>query len=137
MPSAATAQWIILIQSAGLSSVQRRKHRISFHIKAKALQNYVEGSFKVKELRNFPVEANFRAKVRLEDIYSIYPLEGITLKGDLFANLKMNGTYDPKRKLIPKTNVVLNLNNGYIKLAEYPNLPIENIKVETHINSTN
>lgn len=107
------------------------------HIEAKALQNYVEGSFKVKDLQNFPVEADFKAKVRLEDIYSIYPLEGITLKGDLFANLKMNGTYDPKRKRIPKTNLVLNLNNGYVKLADYPNLPIENIKVETHVKSTN
>lgn len=107
------------------------------HVDAKSLQNYVEGSFKVDDLKRFPIDADFKAKIKLEDIYRIYPLEGIDLRGDLLVNLKAKGVYDFKTKKIPQSNAVLNLTNGYIRLAEYPNLPLENIKVETHVKSTN
>lgn len=107
------------------------------HISIKALQNYVEGNFKVNDFKTFPVNADFKAKVRLQDIYSIYPLQGIDVKGELFANLKMNGAYDPKHKRIPRTDIVLKVANGYLKLHEYPNLPIEDIKIETHLKSKN
>ena len=46
------------------------------------------------------------------------------MRGDLLVKMKANGTYEPKRKKVPVSNSVVILKNGYIKLHEYPNLPL-------------
>ena len=104
-------------------------------IDAKAMDNYMIGRLELKNLNNFPINADFGAKIHLEDIYKIYPIKNIDMRGDLFVKMKANGTYEPKRKKVPVSNTVVILKNGYIKLHEYPNLPLENIMVETHIKS--
>ncbi len=104
-------------------------------IDAKAMDNYVAGRIELKNLNNFPINADFGAKVHLEDIYKIYPVKNIELRGDLFVKMKANGTYEPKRKKVPVSNSTVILKNGYIKLKDYPNLPLENITVETRIKS--
>nr|WP_314546596.1 AsmA-like C-terminal region-containing protein [uncultured Empedobacter sp.] len=104
-------------------------------IDAKAMDNYMIGRLELKNLNNFPINADFGAKIHLEDIYKIYPIKNIDMRGDLFVKMKANGTYEPKRKKVPVSNTVVILKNGYIKLHEYPNLPLENITVETHIKS--
>lgn len=104
-------------------------------IDAKAMDNYMIGRLELKNLNNFPINADFGAKIHLEDIYKIYPIKNIDMRGDLLVKMKANGTYEPKRKKVPVSNSVVILKNGYIKLHEYPNLPLENITVETHIKS--
>ena len=104
-------------------------------IDAKAMDNFMIGRLELKNLNNFPINADFAAKIRLEDIYKIYPVQNIDMRGDLYVKMKANGTYEPKRKKVPISNTILKLRNGYIKLHEYPNLPLENITVETHIKS--
>lgn len=105
------------------------------NIDAKALDNFAKGKIEIKNLYNYPIDADFTAKVHLEDIYKIYPLKGIALRGDLFIKSKAVGTYEPKSKKVPVTNSTLSLKNGYIKLDSYPDLPLENINVETQIKS--
>lgn len=104
-------------------------------IDAKALDNYIIGKLKVDNLDNFPIDANLKAQVHLEDIYKIYPLKGIELRGDLFAQMNAKGTYDPKRKKVPVTNSILSVKNGYLKFDDLPSLPLEDISIETHIKS--
>jgi len=104
-------------------------------IDAKALDNYAKGKIEVKNLQNYLIDADFTAKIHLQDIYKIYPLKGIVLRGDLFVKTKANGTYEPKLKRVPVSNSTLNLKNGYIQFADYPELPLENINVETHVKS--
>ena len=105
------------------------------NIDAKALDNFAKGKIEIKNLYNYPIDADFTAKVHLEDIYKIYPLKGVDLRGDLFIKSKAVGTYEPKSKKVPVTNSTLSLKNGYIKLDSYPDLPLENINVETQIKS--
>ena len=104
-------------------------------VDAKALNNYIVGNLKINNLKDFPVSADVKADVNLADIYQIYPLKGIDLRGNLFAQMKMNGTYDPKRKKVPVTNSVLIVKNGYLKFDELPTLPLEDITIETHVKS--
>lgn len=104
-------------------------------IDAKALDNYLFGKINIKNFKNYPIDANFKAKVHLQDIYKIYPLEGIDLRGDLFAQMKVNGIYDPVRKIVPVSNTVLVVKNGYLRYDDMPNLPLENINIETQIKS--
>lgn len=105
------------------------------NIDAKALDNYAKGKIEIKNLYNYPIDADFTAKIHLEDIYKIYPVKGINLHGDLFVQSKATGTYEPKKKKVPVTNSTLSLKNGFIKLDSYPELPLENINVETQIKS--
>lgn len=104
-------------------------------IDAKAMNNYIIGKLKVDNLSNFPLDADIRADVNLADIYKIYPLKGIDLRGNLFAQMKAHGIYDPKRKKVPVTNSVLIVKNGYLKMDDLPTLPLEDISIETHIKS--
>ena len=104
-------------------------------INAQALNNYIVGAIKVDNLSNFPINAALEAKIHLEDIYKIYPLKGMDLKGDLFASLSAKGVYDPKRKMVPVTNTKLIVKNGYLRFDDLPTLPMENIAIETHIKS--
>ena len=105
------------------------------HIDAKALDNYAKGKIEIQNLETFPIDADFTAKVHLQDIYKIYPVQGIDMRGDLFLQTKAKGTYEPQRKRVPTSNSILTLKNGFIKMHEYPELPLENIQVETHIKS--
>lgn len=105
------------------------------HIDAKAMDNYAQGKIEVKNLNNYPIDADFTAKIHLQDIYKIYPVKGIDLRGDLFVKSKAVGTYEPKRKKVPVSNSTLSLKNGFIRFDDYPELPLENINVETHIKS--
>ncbi len=104
-------------------------------IDAKALDNYAKGKIEIKNLNNYPIDADFTAKIHLQDIYKIYPVKGIDLRGDLFVQSKAVGTYEPKKKRVPVSNSTLSLKNGFIKFADYPELPLENINVETHVKS--
>ena len=104
-------------------------------IDAKALDNFILGKLEVKNLKNFPINADFKAKIKLQDIYKIYPIQNIDMRGDLFVQMKANGTYEPKRKKVPVSNSVVILRNGYIRLKDYSDLPLENITVETRIKS--
>ncbi|SFM77871.1 AsmA protein [Algoriella xinjiangensis] len=104
-------------------------------IDAKALDNFIFGKLEVKNLKNFPINADFKAKIKLQDIYKIYPVQNIDMRGDLFVQMKANGTYEPKRKKVPVSNSVIILRNGYIRLKDYSDLPLENITVETRIKS--
>ena len=104
-------------------------------IDAKALDNFILGKLEVKNLKNFPINADFKAKIKLQDIYKIYPIQNIDMRGDLYVQMKANGTYEPKRKKVPVSNSVVILRNGYIRLKDYSDLPLENITVETRIKS--
>lgn len=104
-------------------------------IDAKALDNFIEGKLKISNLKNFPIDADFKAKMHLQDIYKIYPLTGIDLRGDLFAQMKAKGTYEPNRKKVPVSKSVFVLKNGYLRFEDLPNLPLENISIETHLKS--
>lgn len=76
-------------------------------IDAKAMDNYMIGRLELKNLNNFPINADFGAKIHLEDIYKIYPIKNIDMRGDLFVKMKANGTYEPKRKKVPVSNTVV------------------------------
>jgi AsmA protein len=89
----------------------------------------------VKNLEKYPIDADFTAKIHLQDIYKICPVKGIDLRGDLFVKSKAIGTYEPKHKRVPVSNSTLSLKNGFIKFDSYPELPLENINVETHVKS--
>src|SRR5665811_1936678 len=69
---------------------------------------------------------------KLEELTSIFPIEGMELKGSLNINATAAGRYDSLANIMPHIDAVLVLNNGYIKSEEYP-APIENLNINLSV----
>ena len=106
------------------------------NLNANVLNNYIKGYFKLSAAAGFPVDAGLQAKFNLADIKQFYPVDGITLKGNLLADMQVKGQYLPKKNIFPVTKANVVLQDGSIQTKYYPH-PIENIQVNTNITNSN
>lgn len=98
--------------------------------------NPISGRLLLKNLITYDIDGQLLGKLNLEELTSIFPIEGMELKGTLNINATAEGRYDSVAKVIPKIDAVAVLNNGYVKSSEYP-APIEYLNVNlTAINQT-
>jgi hypothetical protein len=72
------------------------------------------------------LDAAISAKLNLAELTSMFPMEGLEMKGAYALDLKAKGVYDSLKKIIPAVEASMSLNNGYVKSSEFP-LPIENL----------
>ncbi|RXK81987.1 AsmA family protein [Filimonas effusa] len=105
------------------------------NINATILGSYLKGYFKLHNLADKDIEASLRAVCHLQDLAQVYPMDSLTLKGDLAMNLDAKGRYLPERRIFPVAKANLTLKNGFIQTKYYPQ-PIENIKVTADISNT-
>lgn len=104
-------------------------------INMNVLANYLKGYIKVANLKTYPLDAKLESAFNLADIQSFYPLDSLELKGNLLMNLVAKGTYEPKKRRFPVSNIAVSLKDGYIKSLAYP-LPLEKINLITHIKNS-
>jgi AsmA protein len=106
------------------------------NLNANVLDNFIKGYFKLSAAPGFPMDAGLKAKFNLADIRKFYPVEGLSLSGNLNADLQTKGKYLPAKKMFPVTNANISLQNGSVQTQYYPH-PIQNIQVTANItNST-
>lgn len=108
------------------------------NLNASVFNNYIRGYFRMKATPGLPMDADIKANFNLADIRKIYPIDslGVTLAGNLAANLQTKGRYLPAKKIYPVTKANIVLQNGTIKTKYYPH-PIHNIQVNTSITNNN
>jgi hypothetical protein len=94
--------------------------------------NPVSGRFALANLVSYDIDAALNGKLNMEEMTSIFPIEGMTIKGILDVNAQAKGRYDSIAELIPAIDAKMLLSNGYIKSADYP-APIENLNVNASI----
>ena len=94
--------------------------------------NPITGRLLLKNLVTYDMDGQLLGKLNLEELTSIFPIEGMELKGSLNINATAEGRYDSVAKVIPKIDAVAVLNNGYVKSTEYP-APIENLNVNLSV----
>ena len=94
--------------------------------------NPINGRLLLKNLVTYDMDGQLLGKLNLEELTSIFPIEGMDLKGSLNINATAEGRYDSVAKVIPKIDAVAVLNNGYVKSTEYP-APIENLNVNLSV----
>ncbi len=99
------------------------------NIDVKALGNHITGFFRVKNIDDFPVEANLDMFVRLSEIKQFYPLDSVELNGVLTAKLTSSGYYQAQKNMFPKTEATFKVENASVKTKYYP-APIEKIAVD-------
>jgi len=105
------------------------------NLNANVLDNYIKGYFKASAAPGYPMDAGLKAKFNMEDIKKFYPIEGMTLSGNLLADLQTKGKYIPAKRIFPKTSANVVLQNGSVQTKYYPH-PIENIQVNANITNS-
>lgn len=95
-------------------------------------KDYLKSKFYVEGIKTPDINADFKANIDLEKLMQALGIPNITLKGNLAGDIKANGKFDLKNKLLPVTNGVVNLENGYLKTPYYPN-PITDITIKSRI----
>lgn len=94
------------------------------------------GSFFLKDLVNYEMDAKLKGTLDLLEMTSIFPIEDMELKGQLAIDVNAAGRYDSLSGEIPKVDAEVNLSNGFVKSTAYP-APIDNINVKASaINTT-
>jgi len=98
------------------------------NIDIKALNNSIKGFVRLANTKDFPVDANLDIVFRLSDIKKIYPLDSLDINGDVLMNIRSTGNYQPAKKMFPKTEALVKMENGSVRTKYYP-APIEKIAV--------
>ncbi|MBS1636176.1 MAG: AsmA family protein [Bacteroidetes bacterium] len=96
--------------------------------------NPVHGHIAVQGIRDMTVNADILVKADLSHLEQIYPINGVTLKGVLNSEIKIDGRYNDSLKLFPKADVMVNLEKGYVKSK---NLPVEMDSIHLNAEITN
>ncbi len=87
-----------------------------------------------KGMDPYDLDANVLAKVNLEEITKIFPVEGTQLKGALGVDIKAKGKYSDSLHLMPIVDALFTIDNGYVKSKDFP-LPLEQVFLKTSIKS--
>lgn len=104
------------------------------NINASVLNNFIKGFFKLGNSKDFPVNAQMQSVFNLADIKSFYPLDSMTLAGNLHIDVQTNGKYIPAKKVFPVTQATFTVRDGSIQTKYYP-APLENIQVSAVVTS--
>ena len=93
--------------------------------------NPVAARAKITKMYPTEVDANVSAKLNLGELTSMFPMEGLEMKGSYALSLNAKGVYDSLKKVIPAIDASMSLSNGFVKSAEFP-IPMDDM----HFNST-
>lgn len=80
------------------------------------------------------IDGEVKAKLNLAELSSMFPMEGLTMKGNYSVDVKAKGIYDSLKKSIPAINASMALANGYVKSKDFP-IPMEDLKFTSTINN--
>ncbi|MFH6933609.1 AsmA-like C-terminal region-containing protein [Flavobacterium sp. FlaQc-30] len=97
-------------------------------------KDYLKSKFYVEGIKTPEINADFKSKIDLEKLTKALGIPKIELKGALTSDVKANGKFDLKNKILPVTNGTIDLENGYLKTPYYPN-PITNITIKSKIDN--
>ncbi len=105
------------------------------NLQASFLKNQIKGFFRLKNLKDMPVEANLAGSCNLAELKEVVPIDSITLAGLLSLDIKMNGNYNPAKKMFPVTAAAISLKNGFIQTKYYPH-PLEKVEMVAEVKNT-
>ncbi len=89
----------------------------------------------IANLKDYRMDAAVKAKLNLEELTRMFPMEGLQLKGIYGVDAVAKGTYDSIRKTIPQVDASMTLTNGYVKSTQLP-APLEDLKMDVNIKNT-
>ena len=90
-------------------------------------KNPVDARATITKMYPTQVDAAVTAKLNLAELTSMFPMEGLQLKGSYALDLKANGVYDSLKKIIPAIDAAMSLSDGYVKSSEFP-MPLQDLR---------
>lgn len=97
--------------------------------------NPISGNFHLANLRDYEMEGQLVGKLNLQELTSIFPIEGTELAGILDLNAEAKGRYDSANHILPSITAKMALANGYAKNTTYPTA-LEDIHATAMISSS-
>ncbi|MFN8437512.1 MAG: AsmA-like C-terminal region-containing protein [Cytophagales bacterium] len=94
--------------------------------------NPIDAKALVSGLGKMNVDAEVKAKINLEEVTKIFPIEGTTLKGLYALDVKAKGVYDTLTKQMPAVDANMTLANGFAKTKDFASA-IENIQMIANV----
>ncbi len=82
--------------------------------------NPFDGSLLIRNLKNYSMKANLRTSLNLAELSTMFPMEGLTMRGLFKLNLKADGVYDSIRNIIPAIEADMSMKEGYVKSDTFP-----------------
>ena len=82
--------------------------------------NPIDISLLIKNLRDYDMNAKMKMDLNLADLNSIFPIEGLDMRGIFGLDMKASGVYDSIKNQLPAINAIASLKDGYIKSSEFP-----------------
>ena len=96
--------------------------------------NPVDARVLVKNLKTYPIDAQANAQLDLAELSTMFPMEGIELRGKFNLDLKAKGVYDSINSIIPAIDLRMEMKDGYVKSADFP-IPLENIRLSSIVSN--
>ncbi len=93
----------------------------------------VQAQAKIEGIENPFIDALATAKINLTELTKIFPMEGMTLKGDYSLNLKAKGKVTATT--IPAIDAKMLLRNGFFKTNQYPDA-LEQLIIDASVQNT-
>src|SRR5258706_991714 len=97
--------------------------------------NPVDARLLIRNLKDYSMEGNLKAKLNLAELNSMFPMKGLEMKGLYSVQATAKGVYDSLKKIIPVLDASMTLANGYIKSSQFP-LPLQDLKLSATIRNT-
>lgn len=82
--------------------------------------NPINAKAKIEGLSKMKIDGDIKAVLNLEELTTIIPVEGNTLRGTFSIDANAKGTYDTLTNSFPKVVAQMGLKDGYLKNEEYP-----------------
>lgn len=101
----------------------------TFH--AQMGNNPVDAKFMMRGLDKPYIEAMAKAKLDLDELNRMFPMDSLSMKGKFDIDLNAKGTYDSTTNTIPQVNLLMAMQNGFVKSGDYP--PLENINFTSSV----
>jgi AsmA protein len=101
-------------------------------LRATVVKNEIKGFFRIKGLKDMPVEADLTGACDLSELKQAIPMDSVSLSGLLDFDIKVKGNYAPDKKMFPVTTAFVNFKDGSLRTNYYPH-PVENIYVHAEI----
>lgn len=94
----------------------------------------LEGSIQLDGLNPARIEGNLQAKLSMQELTQVFPMEGYAFGGELDLSLQSKGNFNAGKKAFPETNISIDWNNGRLK-TPYAAQALENILAKASITS--
>lgn len=97
--------------------------------------NPVAARAKITKMYPTQVDADVSATLNLAELTSMFPMEGLEMRGTYALNLNAKGIYDSLRKTIPAINATMSLSDGFVKSADFP-IPMQDMHFASDVRNT-